>query len=377
MRIACLKYLDGVLGSALARLLPGATPREPARLRRVLVIRPGGIGDALLLVPALAALKARYPEAELTVLAERRNAAAFRLAPAVDRVLCYDGRSGLCSALAGGYDVVIDTEQWHRLSAVLARLTGAPVSAGFATNERARLFTHPVHYSQDEYEAQSFLRLLEPLGIAMPQVAAPFLAVPEGAHARAERLLGELAEAPFVALFPGASIPERRWGASRFGELAGLLKEQGTAVLVVGGKVDAADGEAIVRGGRGLNLAGRTSLAETAAVLSRSALLFSGDSGVLHLAVGLGIPTVSLFGPGIEAKWGARGEAHTVLNRRLPCSPCTRFGTTPPCPIGARCLQEIGVPEVLAAVQRALRGADTSLLSREKLSPLRSEPPFK
>ena len=64
---------------------------------------------------------------------------------------------------------------------------------------------------------------------------------------------------------------------------------------------------------------------------------------ILHLAVGLGIPTVSLFGPGIAAKWAPRGERHVVINLNLPCSPCTRFGTTPPCPIHARCIQEISV----------------------------------
>jgi ADP-heptose:LPS heptosyltransferase len=115
---------------------------------------------------------------------------------------------------------------------------------------------------------------------------------------------------------------------------------------------------AFVRGGGGLNLAGRTTLAETGAVVARSALLVSGDSGVLHLAVGLGIPTVSLFGPGIAAKWGPKGEGDVAVNHRLPCSPCTRFGTTPPCPVQARCLSEITVTEVTVAV--------TGLFNRSK-----------
>jgi ADP-heptose:LPS heptosyltransferase len=125
-------------------------------------------------------------------------------------------------------------------------------------------------------------------------------------------------------------------------------------VVVVGGRDDAESGEVIVTGCGGLNLAGKTTLAETGAVIARSALLLSGDSGVLHIAVGLGIPTVSLFGPGIEAKWGPKGEGDVILNRRLPCSPCTRFGTTPPCPIQARCLSAISVEDVAAAVEKLL-----------------------
>jgi ADP-heptose:LPS heptosyltransferase len=104
----------------------------------------------------------------------------------------------------------------------------------------------------------------------------------------------------------------------------------------------------------GLNLAGATTLAETAAVIKKSALLLSGDSGVLHIAVGLGVPTVSLFGPGRVKKWAPQGEHHIVINKELPCSPCTTFGHTPPCPIHAQCMRDISVDEVVTAVTMLL-----------------------
>ena len=338
-------------------------PKPPNRIhpapRRLLLIRPGGIGDAVLLVPAILALKKKYPHAEITVLAERRNGAAFALCPAADRVLFYDAAGGLLRAMRGGYDVVIDTEQWHRLSAVVARLAGARISIGFATNERRRLFSHGVGYSHDDYEAASFFHLLAPLGIApSDRLPPPFLAVPGAALARADALIAPLSGTRFVTLFPGASIAERRWGGERFAAVAKRLAAGGVPVVVLGGRDEADEGELVVRGAGGLNLAGVTTLAETAAVIARSALLLSGDSGILHIAVGLGIPTVSLFGPGIEAKWGPKGAGDTVLNKRLPCSPCTRFGTTPRCPTRARCLSEITVAEVAAAV--------AELLGREK-----------
>ncbi len=118
--------------------------------------------------------------------------------------------------------------------------------------------------------------------------------------------------------------------------------------MVVGGGVDSGDGEIICSSG-GLNLAGRTSLAETAAIIKRSELLVCGDSGLLHLAVALGRPTVSLFGPGRQLKWGPRGELHQVINRNLPCSPCTTFGTTPECRFNAKCMGEITVNMVVSA----------------------------
>lgn len=343
------------MGGLAAACLPAARAREVAAPRRLLLIRPGGIGDAVLLVPAILALRERFPEAEISVLAERRNASAFALCPAVDRLLLYDTPAHLLQAIRGGYDVVIDSEQWHRLSAVVARLTRAPVSIGYATNDRQRLFAHRIGYSHDEYEARSFFNLLAPLGITPPALPrTPFLSVPAEAAGRADALLDSLSGLPLLTIFPGASIAERRWGGERFREVAKRLSRGGVAIVVVGGKEDAAEAELIAAGCSGLNLAGKTTLAETAAVIARSALLLSGDSGVLHIAVGLGIPTVSLFGPGIEAKWGPKGEGNLVLSRRLPCSPCTRFGTTPACQWKARCLSEITQQEVVRAVESLL-----------------------
>jgi ADP-heptose:LPS heptosyltransferase len=356
LRISLLKRLDSFLGHLLvpvAALIPPRGERRGAP-GSILLIRPGGIGDAVLLIPAIRALRSTFPAARITVLAERRNAALFRLCPEVNNVLLYDRPGGLFATLCGHYDAVIDTEQWHRLSAVTARLTRAPLLIGYATNERSRLFTHPISYFHDDYEVEGFLRLLAPLGIEPDPVPERFLVVPGDAEQQGGTLLAPLDGRPFVTIFPGASIPERRWGVDRFRRVAEMLADSGISVAVVGGKDDRKQGEVIVAGGAGLNLAGRTSLAETAAVIRQSVLLLSGDSGLLHIAAGLGKPTVGLFGPGRAKKWAPRGGRHVVINKALPCSPCTTFGTTPPCPINARCMAEITPDEVFNATMMLL-----------------------
>jgi len=355
IRAATLKNLDRILGPPLCRLLPQPPAHDGGgSMRQTLVIRPGGIGDGALLAPALKALKKRFPQSRLTMLAEQRNARVFQLVPAVDQVLRYDAPREFLAALRLRADLVIDTEQYHRLSAIVARLLGARVSIGFATNQRARLFHHAIPYSHDDYEIDSFLHLLTPLEIVAPAPSAPFLTVPRTAQARADQLLAARAGKPFVTIFPGASIPERRWGADRFAQVATTLHRQGYAIVVVGGREDNAAAAKIAEAAGGLNLAGQTSLAETAAIIAQSALLVSGDSGVLHLAAGLGTPTVSLFGPGIAKKWAPRGKRHIVINKELPCSPCTRFGYTPRCSKGALCLRQISVQEVTAAATALL-----------------------
>lgn len=357
MKIYHLKLLDKTLGCYLIRCIPALVPTPVILVQgRLLLIRPGGIGDAVLIAPVICFLKKNFPTLQVTVLAEQRNSGVFSMIPGVDQLLRYDHPRELLRALHSSYDVVIDSEQWHRLSAVVARITPAVVKIGFDTNERRRMFTHQIPYSHDDYEADSFARLLEPLGVDTRTVEmdAPFLSLPDAATGRAVALLDSLHDQPFVVIFPGASIVERRWGADRFRRVAEQLSAIGIRTVVVGGEEDQQLGEMIVGGGLGLNLAGSTSLAETAAVIQKSSLLLSGDSGVLHIAVGLGVPTVSLFGPGRVKKWAPQGAHHIVINKGLPCSPCTIFGTTPNCPTGVRCMRDITVDEVLNAVTMLL-----------------------
>lgn len=348
MNIRLTKAIDAKIGRLMASIIP-SPPAITASGNpcSILLIRPGGIGDAVLLAPAIDALKKKFPQAQIAVLAEKRNVGVFALIPEVAKVLRYDVPGEFLAAFRLKPDLTIDTEQWHRLSAVVARLIGASTLIGYGTNERTRLFHHAVPYSHENYEADSFFQLLAPLGISPPRsIDTPFLVIPATAHARATQLLVPLSNRPFIALFPGASIQERRWGAERFCQVAGRLAEQGYKIAVVGGKDDAATGATITDTATGLNLAGQTSLAETAAIIERAALLISGDSGVLHLGVGLGIPTVSLFGPGIPKKWAPRGPQHRVLNHHLPCSPCTKFGYTQKCQRNVECVQKITPDEV-------------------------------
>ena len=354
MKIKLLKYLDRVLGRLLVVLLPAPVKKDHDPLQTVLLIRPGGIGDAVLLVPTILSLRVAFPALQINVLAEKRNSQIFRLSAEVNSIYCYDRWVDFWKVLTTRYDLVIDTEQWHRLSAIIARLIRSRRKIGFGTNERAKLFTDVIDYSHDDYEVKSFLNLLRPLQLKSNyDIASPFLQIPDSIRSSAKILGTDLGK--YVVLFPGASIQERRWGADHLSTLAALLNTLGLTVVVVGGGEDRTTGEAIVATvATVVNLAGKTALMETAAVLRDAQLLVGGDSGILHIGAGLGIPTVSLFGPGIAAKWAPKGKFHRVINLQLPCSPCTQFGTTPACPIGAKCLQDISAEQVFSAAKEIL-----------------------
>lgn len=330
---------------------------------KILVIRPGGIGDAALLYPALKALRESFKDSEINVLAEKRNGGILKVCPCINNLFLYDSRPPLefFRILGADYDIVIDTEQWHRLTATLSHLTRAPVRVGFATNERATLFTHPVSYSHDDYEVYSFFNLVSAVTGREYDFNKDELFIPIESNL-ISGIMPKLVEfrkrsTAVVGLFAGATISERRWGINRFAELAKSLHGEGVGTVMVGGRVDIKDAgsfEEIVGTENMLNFVGKTSLMETAAIISKLDLFVTGDTGLMHVAYGVGTPTVSLFGAGIQKKWAPIGKRHVVINKNLPCSPCTKFGYTPKCPYKVKCLEDITVDEVKESVLRLL-----------------------
>ncbi len=349
-----IKVVDAVIGKPLVSFAPSPPAASKnissGRIARILLIRPGGIGDAVLLIPSINALMVKFPDAAIDILAEKRNSAVFSLCRDINRVYHYDKPRELLAAIRGSYDIVIDTEQWHRLSAVVARLTRSPMSIGYATNEREKLFTHPVPYSHDDYEVTSFLNLIVPIGENHGNdLERPFLSVPDCCSKSSRPLLQTLGDLKIVSIFPGSSIRERKWGSDRFHQTARMLSDRGYGIVVVGGKGDMLAGGEVTRDlPNSLNLCGRLSLPETAAILKESALLITGDSGIMHIGYGLGIKILALFGPGREKKWAPKGRNCRVINKKLPCSPCTTFGYTPRCRKGRKCMEKISVEEVVA-----------------------------
>ncbi len=177
---------------------------------------------------------------------------------------------------------------------------------------------------------------------------------------QAKRRLSSLRR-PIIGIFDGGSVPHRIWPYDRVLRLIKTLNERGYSVVVVGGKNELLLSLMIKRelklpNNRFLDFIGKTSLLEITAVLSQLDLLISTDSSLLHLAYAVGIKTVALFGPGIPEKWAPGGRGHIVIRKNMPCSPCTKFGYTPPCPYAYRCMKEIKVDDVMDGVEKAMKG---------------------
>ena len=358
-RIKFIKLCDGLFGTvflSVATFLIKPKFEIKKNPSKFLIIRPGGIGDAVLLFPALKTLKENYPNSQIDVLAEKRNSDVFKFCCYVDNLFLYDSLN-FFTIFQRTYDLVIDTEQWHKLSSVIGYLTKAPQRIGFNTNNRAKLHTTSVDYSQKDYEVNSFLNLVSVVcnKVAEFNPNEQFIKLRKN-----ETFLGTLktSNQVKVGIFFGATVNERKWGIENFSRLTNKLIEKGFAVIVLGGKADKADmnhySSQITKKDNLIDLVGKTSLEETACVISKLDVLVSGDSGLMHLAYALGIKTVSLFGAGIEKKWAPKSLGSTAINKNLRCSPCTEFGYTPKCPYNVKCLRKISVEETLFNVLKSL-----------------------
>jgi ADP-heptose:LPS heptosyltransferase len=373
-RTSWLKTADATIGYASCKLtamaryyagLPqtGIAPRLGG-IRRMLLIRPGGIGDMAMLLPAIAAVKRAVPDICLDVVCENRNVGVLKLAHEDIGTYLYESQPvRLLRALASNqYDVVIDTEQFHHFSALFAVMSRAPIRIGFSINPaRFSLYTHLVRYDPGGYEAVQFGQLLKPLGLS--EVDCRLHGILGGTRLPMDLMVRDFVrefagEGKYVIICPGSSNPYKQWGITNFVAVMKGLIGLGLPAVLLGGAGDVPQCEALGRAAserslRWVSLAGQLSLAQSAAVIRDAAIFVGCDSGPAHLATCLGTPSVTLFGPSDAGKWATADTLHQVVQRLPACGPCSMFGYNKLCRDVA-CMSSISPQEVLDACRNVL-----------------------
>jgi len=322
-----------------------------------LVVAPNWIGDAVMSLPFLRALRRAGPGGRLAVLARRGPATIYRAEGSADAVLPRGSfLADLRSARRGAFDEVWLLPNSYR-SALIAAASRAPSRIGYATERRGWLLTGAlppppgtIHQLRD-YDA-----LLEAHGVA-PDLEPPRLPLPAAALGRAREALdraGRSGDGPFVALGPGSAFARtKRWPAERFAGVADGLAGRGIAgvVLVGPGEEDLGVSVASAARSRPAVVGADLDPVELAAVISLARAAVTNDSGPMHLAGAVGTPVVAVFGPTDPGRTGPSGSPSRVLDRYVFCSPCFRTE----CPYGHECMREIGVEDVVAAVEELTR----------------------
>jgi heptosyltransferase-2 len=347
---------------------------DSVQVNRVLVRVPNWVGDVVHSLPAIAALRSHFADAELTVVSRGEAGTVLQHHPAVDHVVGYRTVRGFgqlrhlrktaARLRRESYDLgVVLTNSFE--SAWLFWWAGIPRRYGFATDGRGWLFTEPqpcTAKTRRLHQADYYLALLAGLGVKAPrgwQRLEPTAAERDSAMRRLVAA-GWRPERPLIALCPGAGFGSaKRWPLDRFGALGErLAKDRGATLVVLGGAAEQPMGEALVaRIGEGsINLTGETSLRDALAIVSLSTVVVSNDSGLLHLAAASGTPVVALFGPTDPNRTGPTvltPSSVTIVRRSVSCSPCELRE----CPIDHRCMVWIDPDEVYEAVCRSVPAA--------------------
>lgn len=341
-------------------------------LGKTLVLRLSSLGDLILMVPLLRALFAARAGQEMHLVCKEKYAGLFEGNDFLDRIFLVK-RGGpaelasLRSALARErYDTVIDAHNVIR-SNLLFHTTRARNKIQIRKDQMKKWLLirgRTNRYGRLVSQSERYAELARRLGVAIPADSGE-LPIPAAAARSADVALAPAARdgKPLVALAPGARWPTKRWPAEHFERLGSAAGNAGCAVVLMGGPEDAPQNAAIARNvfPAPLDLAGRLSIIESAAVLKRCDALVTNDSAPLHLAEAVGTPVVALFGPTVrEFGYYPRLPRSIALEVDLPCRPCSRNGAR---------LCHLGTKECLTAIapERAMQ-ALLSVLGRERNS---------
>ena len=366
--------LDRYLGIPLCAMLGLFSKRAPATPtpKKILFIQLSALGDTILAIPTIRAIRHTFPNAEFTILASSTNLTYLAECPYIDRHILFrkSGYQLISSLRREEFDWVIDLEHWPRLSALLTYATGAPKRIGFSTKGQYRhsLFTETVPHIQGRHEVRNFLSLAAVLGCPIHELGLEvWWSEKEQVWVR-ETLAKEGAslDQPLIVLHPEAGRrgePRRRWQQTRYVALANtLVAKHGAQIVLTGAPDEVATSEEIAERTkhRSIVLAGRTDVNQLAALFADATLVVSGNCGPMHLAAATGTPVIGLHGPTNFAQWGPWSRNASVVRAKIPCSPCLNLGFEYGCqalPDGTSpCMHTIEVMTVIRECERLLAG---------------------
>ena len=350
-------------------------------IKRIVVRGTNWVGDAVMTVPALRALRSLFPDAHITLATRGWAHGLFADADFVDDLQVHEG-TGLRS-------VVNQVRAWQKRdfdlavlfpnsleSALVSALSRVPVRTGYATEGRQRLLTHPLQlpaWRSSRHEIYYYLNIVERLAGLEYEVTAPdgSLTVSEARKAEARALLrthGVSGERRLIGLCPGSiNSRAKRWPAERYAALGDrMISELDADVVLIGSdaeiEVTTQVSQAMTR--RPVVMTGKTNLTQLVGVLSLVDLLVTNDTGPAHIASALGRPTLVIFGPTNPLTTRPYSDSGKIIRLPPECAPCMLRD----CPIDHRCMTAITPGDVFQQSSVMLNAQSNSLVDKVRLA---------
>ena len=346
---------------------PGNIKKLPRDgIDKILIRGTNWIGDAILTLPAVAAIRATYPQAHIAVLVKPWVADIYGLFSAVDEVIIYENKFDtptgvfrLARILKGKkFDAAILLQNAIE-AAIIVLAAGITLRAGYDSDARGLLLTHCVHRTEEirkVHQIDYYLEMVKALG-CVPVDREMHLEAkinPLDAQDILRKFIPETKKT-VIGIAPGATYgPAKRWFPDRFAAVADKLNEHFSSQgILLGGKADWETAQEVQKLAltKLINLAGKTTLREAIYLISQCRLFISNDSGLMHIAGALNIPTIALFGSTNHVTTAPAGNKATIVRREVSCSPCLKET----CPTDFRCMRLISVEDVFKAAQNLVQ----------------------
>ena len=333
---------------------------DSGSVKNILIRGTNWIGDVVMTIPAIAAVRKTFPLARITILVKPWVAAIFDLCPTVDEVFIFEspgGHEGVSGKLKlvrelreKRFDMAILLQNAIE-AAIIARLARIPIRIGYNSDARGVLLTHSVQRTQAirrVHQINYYLEMLKAVGF---QIAGRAVQLPinDEYEALGDKLLGDFGLTGgklICGMAPGAAYgPAKKWFPERYAAVADrIIRHHHAHVLMMGseGDRDSIDAVQGFAENRLINLAGKTNLKEAIALIAKCRLFISNDSGLMHVAGALGIPTVAVFGSTNPVTTSPVGEKSVVIYKGVHCSPCLKKI----CPTDFSCMDEIDIDDV-------------------------------
>lgn len=335
---------------------------EDRQIKKILYINLAFLGDLLLSVPALRALRERYPQSVIHMLVTPWAMPAALGNPYVDQVYEYDKKGRhrnvkalwelICSLRQEKYDVIISANFAVR-GAMLAKVVGAKYRIGYDAQHASFFLTHSVSCQRTvvKHETENQMAVLAPLGVSTKDYSLGFKINPEDIKSVGKKVTLSFTRKN-VAICPFGRHPLNSWTMEGYVEVVKQLSEEADCYLI-GGKQEEERLQQIndQAGDKAKILAGELTIGELAAFLAQCHTMLTVDTGPMHLAGAVGVPIVALFGRSDPRVWGPRGGKDVILKGDLDCIPCI----IPRECEHHSCMKQITVKQVVDTVQAILK----------------------
>ncbi|MFH1317257.1 MAG: glycosyltransferase family 9 protein [Candidatus Woesearchaeota archaeon] len=371
MSVKSIKILDKYIGTLVCLKLGILNKiffrKKLKGVNRILVIQLWGIGETILTLPAIKALREQYNDSEVDILTTRRAKDVFEGQGFFDNLIVIETNFlsilGFVSKNYRKYSLVVDFEEYLNISSIISFFVGK-FRIGYDNRIRGMTLSKSVSYNDKQHVVETHLDLIRLIGYEGTVLNLERLMYGDKDKKYIESLLNDnkVSKNDFlVGLFAGAaeSAKSRMWMKERFAELGDrLIDEKNTKIVLLGSSDDIKLNDEIIRlvknKGKIVNLAGKTSLQQLFYLEERCDLIISNDSGPMHIGAAMGTKTIGLFGPNLPVRWRPFQKDSVGLYKGEICefSPCinVHLGQVPECLQSGHnniCMKNIKVDDIM------------------------------